>query len=161
MGIANRSVVPGNWRSGERLRIKRHEGVWRDATTFFLTFCWCGPFSWVFIEFFAILLLFYVLVFWPQDMWDLSSLTRDWTCTPCIGRWRLNHWVTREVPLLYLDCKDFTQLYTSVKTHRNAHTHKGEFYLLIIPHTQKVNERHFYQVEVKTIKMQSHCYYAN
>ena len=33
MGIANRSVVPGNWRSGERLSIKRHEGVWRDATT--------------------------------------------------------------------------------------------------------------------------------
>ena len=31
----------------------------------------------VFIEFVTILLLFYVLVFWPQDMWDLSFLTRD------------------------------------------------------------------------------------
>ena len=40
----------------------------------------------VFIEFITILLLFYVLVFWPQGMWDLSSLTRDRTHTPCIGR---------------------------------------------------------------------------
>ena len=22
---------------------------------------------------------------------------RDWTCNPCIGRWSLNHWITREV----------------------------------------------------------------
>ena len=33
----------------------------------------------VFIEFVTILLLFYVLVFWPHGMWDLSSLTRDGT----------------------------------------------------------------------------------
>ena len=31
-------------------------------------------------------------------MWDLSSLTRDQTCTPCIGRWSLNHWAPRKVP---------------------------------------------------------------
>ena len=40
----------------------------------------------VFIEFVTILLLFYALVFWPQGMWDLSSLTRDRTRTACIGR---------------------------------------------------------------------------
>ena len=40
----------------------------------------------VFIEFITILLLFYVLVFWPQGMWDLSSQTRDQTCTPSIRR---------------------------------------------------------------------------
>ena len=51
----------------------------------------------VFIEFVTILLLFYVLVFWPQAMWDLSSLTRDWTRGPCIWRWSLNHWTTGEV----------------------------------------------------------------
>ena len=34
----------------------------------------------VFIEFVTILLLSYVLVFWPQSMWGLSSLTRDRTC---------------------------------------------------------------------------------
>ena len=38
----------------------------------------------VFIESVTILLLFYVLVFWPQDMWDLGSLTRDQTCTPAL-----------------------------------------------------------------------------
>ena len=44
----------------------------------------------VFIEF-TVLLLFYVLVFWPRGMWDLSSL--------CTGRWSPNHWTTREVPV--------------------------------------------------------------
>ena len=31
-------------------------------------------------------------------MWDLSSLTRDQTCSPCNGRWSLNHWTIREAP---------------------------------------------------------------
>ena len=51
-----------------------------------------------FIEFITILLLFYVLDFGSQDMWDLSSPTRDGTCTPCTGRRSLNHWTTGEVP---------------------------------------------------------------
>ena len=50
------------------------------------------------IVFVTILFLFYLLVFWPRGMWDLSSLTRDQTCTPCIGRRSLNHWTAREVP---------------------------------------------------------------
>ena len=33
----------------------------------------------------------------PCSMWDLSSPTRDGTHVPCIGRWSLNHWATREV----------------------------------------------------------------
>ena len=33
-------------------------------------------------------------------MWDLSSLTRDPTHVPCISRWVLNHWTTREVPVI-------------------------------------------------------------
>ena len=52
----------------------------------------------VFIEFVTVLLLFYVLVFWPQGMWDLSSPTRDRACTPCIGRQSLNHQTAREIP---------------------------------------------------------------
>ena len=32
------------------------------------------------------------------DMWDLSSPNRDQTCMPCIARWILNHWSTREIP---------------------------------------------------------------
>ena len=34
----------------------------------------------------------------PQSIWDLSSLTRDRTCIPCIMRQILNHWMAREVP---------------------------------------------------------------
>ena len=33
-------------------------------------------------------------------MWDLSSPNRDGTHVPCTGRQILNHWTTREVPLL-------------------------------------------------------------
>ena len=33
-----------------------------------------------------------------QDIWDLSSLTRDWTHVPCIARQILNHRTTREAP---------------------------------------------------------------
>ena len=36
----------------------------------------------VFIEFVTILLLFYVLAFWPGSLLNLSSLTWDQTCTP-------------------------------------------------------------------------------
>ena len=38
-----------------------------------------------------------VYVFWPRGMWDLSSLTRDRTCTPCTGMQSLNHWTARKV----------------------------------------------------------------
>ena len=51
----------------------------------------------VFTEFVTIQLLLYVLVFWPESIWDLSSPARAWICTACIGRWNLNHWTTREV----------------------------------------------------------------
>ena len=64
----------------------------------------------VFIEFVTVLILFYVLIFWAWGMWNLSSLTRSWTHLvpptttphsppPCIGRWSLNHWSTKEVVL--------------------------------------------------------------
>ena len=44
------------------------------------------------------LLLFYVLVFWPPGIWYLNSLTRDQTHTLCIGRQSLNRWTARKVP---------------------------------------------------------------
>ena len=62
----------------------------------FLIYFLSGPFR-VFIELVTTLLLFYISVFWPWGMWDLSSITRDWTCAPCFGRQNLNHWTIREV----------------------------------------------------------------
>ena len=47
------------------------------------------------LYFITILLLFYVLVFWPQGMWNLSSPTRDQTHIACFGRRSLSHWTTR------------------------------------------------------------------
>ena len=63
----------------------------------------------VFIEFVAILLLSYALVFWPQGLWDPSHPTRDQTHTP----YSLNHWFTRAVPfylLVYLFLEIFIHL---------------------------------------------------
>ena len=51
----------------------------------------------VFIEFVTVLLLSYVLVFWPQGIWDLNSLTTDHICTSYI-QGGLNHCTMREVP---------------------------------------------------------------
>ena len=46
----------------------------------------------LFIEFVTMLFLFSVSFFWLWGMWDLKSLTRTWTCTPCIWRQSFNHW---------------------------------------------------------------------
>ena len=54
--------------------------------------CWFGNC----LEYYFFFL--YVLVFWSWSLRDLSSLTTDRICTPCIGRWSLNHWTAREVP---------------------------------------------------------------
>ena len=54
-------------------------------------------FYWIFVR---VLLLFSALVFWPQGMWDPSSVTRDGTHTPLHWRRSLNHWTTKEVPSL-------------------------------------------------------------
>ena len=56
---------------------------------------WCAPF----MEFVTHCSYFMFWFFWPWGMWGLSSLTRNWTCTPCIGSWSPNHWIAREVPI--------------------------------------------------------------
>ena len=51
-----------------------------------------------FIEFVAILLLFYVLVFWSRGTWALSSPTRDGSATPTLEGEVF--WTARRVPAL-------------------------------------------------------------
>ena len=60
-------------------------------------FFWCGPF----LNLLNLLqyCLCFMFVFWPRGMWDLSFLTRDQTCTPCVGKPSLNPWITTEVPV--------------------------------------------------------------
>ena len=45
-----------------------------------------------------------VLAWFFQGIWNLSSLTRNWTYVLCIGRQILNHWTTRKVPLCHSAC---------------------------------------------------------
>ena len=43
-----------------------------------------------------------------SGMWGLSSLTRGQTHVPCIARWILNRWTTKEVPtcLVFDHCQN-------------------------------------------------------
>ena len=46
----------------------------------------------VFIEFGTLLLFFKKnFFFWPRGVWGISSPTKDWTCSPCIGWQSLSH----------------------------------------------------------------------
>ena len=68
----------------------------------FLFFFWCGPFLKSLLN---LLQYCFCFMFWFFDHEAgriFSSLTRDQTCTPCIGRQTLNHWTTREVPIYYI-----------------------------------------------------------
>ena len=60
-------------------------------------FFWCAPFLKPLLDlvqyYFCIMFWF----FWLRGMWDLSSPTRDQTHTPCVRRWGLHHWTSREV----------------------------------------------------------------
>ena len=66
----------------------------------------------VFTEFVVVLLLFYVLVFWPRGVWYLSSPSGDGTHAACIGRRSLNHRTTREA-LHTFDCGTKSLKFTS------------------------------------------------
>ena len=98
-------------------------------------------------------------------MWDLTSLTRDQICIPCIGGQILNHWTIREVPpklTLYswplnntgLNCRGIlihgfhpyppTVLYILWLVeflYFPSHTFRVYFYLL---ETRIIRERHFW-----------------
>ena len=61
----------------------------------------CGPFLKSLLNLLQYCLCFMFWFFgcdWPRGVQNLSSPTRDWTHTPCIGRQSLNHWTVREIP---------------------------------------------------------------
>ena len=56
----------------------------------------------VFIEFITVSLLSYVLVFLATRHVGSQLPDQDWNCTSCIGKWSINPWITREVPIYLL-----------------------------------------------------------
>ena len=115
--IVSPSIVAGDGKKimdltgGEAVSLGLHPSVitfMRNFLFFLRFFFSCGPFL-VYIEFVAILLLFYVLVFLATRHMASYSLTRDQTHNPCTGRQSLNHWTTREVPVgLCFYCTSFS-----------------------------------------------------
>ena len=55
---------------------KKPYELWFHIVLFFIFNFRSGSFKKLFIEFVILLLLFYVLIFWPQGTWGLCSLTR-------------------------------------------------------------------------------------
>ena len=44
-----------------------------------------------------------------HGMWDLGSSVRVQTCILCLARQSLNHWTTREVPIIVILLKEITK----------------------------------------------------
>ena len=63
-----------------------------------------------------------------------SSQARDWTHVPCIGRWILNHWTAKEVPIhfLFWFCLMRDNLKITLHSQRWA-MHTSFFWLLSSP----------------------------
>ena len=74
--------------------------IWYPCVFFKIVLMW--TIFKVFIEFILVHNIAYFFMFWPQGMWDLSSLTRDQTCAACIGGLRFNYWTAREVVLIWI-----------------------------------------------------------
>ena len=55
----------------------------------------------IFIESVTILLVLYFGFLAMRDVGFYIPPIRDWTSSPCIGRWSLNHYTAREVPLYW------------------------------------------------------------
>ena len=69
--------------------------LWATSTLSFYLFIYCW--------------LCRVRSYLPSGTWDLNSLTRGQTCSPCVGRLVLHHWTTREVPhFIYPSTKDIS-----------------------------------------------------
>ena len=61
-------------------------------------FLHCFSLYWICYNTASVVSIFWFVCFWSLAMWNHSSLTRDQTHNPCIGRRSLNHCGTREAP---------------------------------------------------------------
>lgn len=103
--VKNPNGILNNYNTGLLLWKALPKGVkliWASNKEAFILFSFFFFLIWtifkVFFEFVTILLLFYVLIFGLQGMWDLSSSSRDRTrYTSSFGRWSHHHWTAREV----------------------------------------------------------------
>ena len=90
----------------------------------------------VFIEFVTILLLFYVLVFWSQNMRDLAPQPGIKPEPPTLeSKVLINHWITREV----LTHKDLTTNHSSKAEHTGeSNINYGNRVLIFLSYTWEI-----------------------
>ena len=81
----------------EILKIQNKEIIWLDHCLFFLSFVfWCGLFLKSLLNLLQYCFCFMFWFLWSRGMWDLSCPAKDQTQMPCIGRWSLKQWNTKE-----------------------------------------------------------------
>ena len=93
----------------------------------------------------SIYIYIYIFFFFPQPlglqgtwayllhgMWDVSSPTRDGTNVPCVGRWILNHWSTRRVPVLFSVLHRVTSLMLLVSITSNISVSNRIFFFFLV-----------------------------
>ena len=85
---------------------KSVEAPWNITKESMLTFssypnwlkgCTHFPFNWLWCPTIFQVRFFFFLLAMPCSMWDLSSLTSDWTCVPAVEMQSPNHWTAWEV----------------------------------------------------------------
>ena len=94
------SQIQGKGGEGHALEYNRGLTCWINSTVFLRIKkkFWGAPVLKSLLNLLQYFFCFYTLLSWPWGLGDPSSLIRDWTRVPCIGRWSLNRWTTREVP---------------------------------------------------------------
>ena len=104
---------------------------------------------WILLQYYFCFLCFLVLLcfFWLWDVWDLSYLTRNETCTPCIGRQSLNHQTIRDVSSTYS---------LSDRNVPGAHLGAGDALISKPDKASALTERTFEQARVPNLIRDSH-----
>ena len=80
----------------EKIACLMWKWIWCDSMFIYLKHFFIWTIFKVFMHLLQYCFCFRLWVF-VHKTWDHSSLTRDQTHTPCIGRQSLNHWTIREV----------------------------------------------------------------
>ena len=91
--------LPGDVHGQRSLVYWPQNGTWREKSPIHSSFCCC-----CFRVFFLGEGGRCLSLYWPQGMWDLSSLTRDRTCASCSGSSVLTSWLPGKSHPLTLVC---------------------------------------------------------
>ena len=91
-----------DWTTTTKANLYHRHGIYLSPPIFIvLKIFWCEPLLKSLLNLLQYCSCFMFWYFWLWGMQDLSSSTRDWTCTLCTEMQSLNHWTARDAPFHY------------------------------------------------------------